>query len=55
MDQLAEGGRMVVPVGNQYSQDLIKFTKDKAGVQKSNLGGCRFVKLIGAHGWKENI
>jgi protein-L-isoaspartate(D-aspartate) O-methyltransferase len=54
LEQLAEGGRLVVPVGNQYSQDLIKFTKDKAGIHKSNLGGCRFVKLIGAHGWKEN-
>jgi protein-L-isoaspartate(D-aspartate) O-methyltransferase len=53
LDQLAEGGRMVVPIGNQHSQDLIKYTKDKNGVHKSNLGGCRFVKLIGAHGWKE--
>jgi protein-L-isoaspartate(D-aspartate) O-methyltransferase len=54
LDQLAEGGRMVVPVGNQHSQDLIKIIKDKKGLQRSNLGGCRFVKLIGAHGWKEN-
>lgn len=50
--QLVEGGRMVVPVGNQHSQDLIKITKDKKGYHKTNLGGCRFVKLIGAHGWK---
>ena len=54
LDQLVEGGRMVVPVGNQHSQELIKLTKNKSGIQKSNLGGCRFVKLIGAHGWKEN-
>ena len=54
LDQLAEGGRMVVPVGNQHSQDLIKVVKDKKGIIKSNLGGCRFVKLIGEHGWKEN-
>ena len=54
VDQLADGGRMIVPVGNQHSQDLIKITKDKSGIHKSNLGGCRFVKLIGAHGWKEN-
>lgn len=53
LEQLVEGGRMVVPVGNQHSQDLIKFTKDKSGIHRSNLGGCRFVKLIGAHGWKE--
>lgn len=54
LDQLAAGGRMIVPVGNQHSQDLIKITKDKDGIHKSNLGGCRFVKLIGAQGWKEN-
>ena len=54
LSQLAEGGRMVVPVGNQHSQDLIKVVKDKKGIHKSNLGGCRFVKLIGEQGWKEN-
>jgi protein-L-isoaspartate(D-aspartate) O-methyltransferase len=54
LDQLAAGGRMIVPVGNQHSQDLIKITKDKAGIHRSNLGGCRFVKLIGAQGWKES-
>jgi protein-L-isoaspartate(D-aspartate) O-methyltransferase len=54
IDQLATGGRMIVPVGNQHSQDLIKITKDKDGIHRSNLGGCRFVKLIGAQGWKEN-
>jgi protein-L-isoaspartate(D-aspartate) O-methyltransferase len=54
LDQLVEGGRMIVPVGNQHSQDLIKIIKDKDGIHQSNLGGCRFVKLIGAQGWKEN-
>ena len=54
VDQLAVSGRMIVPVGNQHSQDLIKITKDKDGIHRSNLGGCRFVKLIGAQGWKEN-
>jgi protein-L-isoaspartate(D-aspartate) O-methyltransferase len=54
LDQLVEGGRMVVPVGNQHSQDLIKYIKDNKGVHKTNLGGCRFVKLIGAYGWEEN-
>jgi protein-L-isoaspartate(D-aspartate) O-methyltransferase len=53
VDQLAVGGRMVVPVGNQHAQDLIKISKDEKGVHRSNLGGCRFVKLIGTHGWKE--
>ena len=51
--QLAEGGRMVVPVGNQHTQELIKICREKGDVQQTNLGGCRFVKLVGEHGWKE--
>jgi len=51
--QLAMGGRMVLPVGNQFSQELIKLYRDEDGIHKTNLGGCRFVKLVGEHGWKE--
>jgi protein-L-isoaspartate(D-aspartate) O-methyltransferase len=50
--QLATGGRMVIPVGNQFSQDLIKVYKDNSGIHTSSLGGCRFVKLVGEHGWR---
>jgi protein-L-isoaspartate(D-aspartate) O-methyltransferase len=50
--QLSIGGRMVIPVGNQFSQDLIKVYKDNQGVHTTNLGGCRFVKLVGEHGWR---
>lgn len=53
IEQLADGGRLVVPVGNQHSQDLIKITKDQSGIHQTNLGGCRFVKLVGKHGWRE--
>jgi protein-L-isoaspartate(D-aspartate) O-methyltransferase len=53
VNQLAVGGRMVIPVGNQFSQELIKLVKDENGIRKSSLGGCRFVKLVGEHGWKE--
>ena len=49
--QLAIGGRMVIPVGDQYAQDLIKIIKDRQGVRHYSLGGCRFVKLIGEEGW----
>ena len=48
---LAAGGRMVIPVGNQFSQDLIKVNKNNGGIQTTSLGGCRFVKLLGEHGW----
>jgi len=53
VSQLAVGGRMVIPVGDQYSQELIKLHREKNGIHKTSLGGCRFVKLIGEHGWRE--
>ncbi|MBU0985938.1 MAG: protein-L-isoaspartate(D-aspartate) O-methyltransferase [Proteobacteria bacterium] len=54
VSQLAVGGRMVIPVGNQYSQELIKLYRDERGIHKTNLGGCRFVKLVGEFGWREH-
>ncbi len=53
VEQLAEGGRMVVPVGDQHAQDLIKITRDSQGTRQTSLGGCRFVKLVGKQGWNE--
>lgn len=53
VDQLVTGGRLVIPVGNQHTQELIKIDRDKNNYQQTNLGGCRFVKLVGEHGWKE--
>lgn len=53
ISQLADGGKLVIPVGNQHSQELIKIEKHSNGVRQKNLGGCRFVKLVGEHGWKE--
>ena len=54
IDQLGEGGRLVVPVGNQHTQELIKIFRDGQNIRQTNLGGCRFVKLVGEHGWKES-
>lgn len=53
VDQLTEGGRMVIPVGDKTSQELIEVIKIKDGYRTVKHGGCRFVDLIGAHGWKE--
>lgn len=53
VNQLAVGGRMVIPVGDRHSQDLIKLVRDQQGIHQANLGGCRFVKLIGEHGWRD--
>ena len=54
VNQLAIGGRMIIPVGNQHSQELIKLIRDQDGIHQTNLGGCRFVKLVGEHGWRPN-
>jgi len=52
LDQLAIDGRLVIPVGDAYAQDLMRVTKTKEGIKKEELGGCRFVKLIGKYGWE---
>jgi protein-L-isoaspartate(D-aspartate) O-methyltransferase len=55
VEQLAIGGRLVIPVGGRYSQSLIKLTRlseNPDDVKKEDLGGCRFVDLIGEYGWK---
>ena len=52
LDQLAEGGRLVIPVGDRTSQDLKRITKKNGKYLKESLGGCRFVNLIGVHGWE---
>ena len=51
-EQLRPGGRLVIPVGSQAEQALIRVTKggDGTGVQEE-FAVCRFVKLIGKHGW----
>jgi protein-L-isoaspartate(D-aspartate) O-methyltransferase len=51
VNQLIEGGRLVIPVGGLHSQELLRIEKTSTGIKTVNLGGCRFVKLIGEHGW----
>jgi protein-L-isoaspartate(D-aspartate) O-methyltransferase len=53
VDQLAVGGRLVVPVGTPFEQDLIKAVRYEEGTEITNLGPCRFVPLIGEGGWKK--
>ena len=53
LEQLADGGRMIIPIGDKTNQKLIKITRDKDHYDKKSLGGCRFVDLIGTHGWNE--
>lgn len=50
--QLKNGGRLVIPVGNQFEQTLVKVTKiDDGSVLRETSVACRFVKLFGKHGW----
>lgn len=49
--QLAEGGRIVIPVGGDFYQDLLLVRKKEGKIVEDNLGGCRFVRLVGKEGW----
>ena len=52
VDQLKPGGRLVLPVGSQFEQVLVKITKAADGtLSRKAITGCRFVKLVGTHGW----
>lgn len=51
--QLAEEGRMVVPVGSVESQELQLIERSSGVLRRTLLESCRFVPLVGAHGWKE--
>jgi len=51
--QLAEGGRLVIPIGDLRHQDLCVFRKHGAEITKQVLDPCQFVPLVGKHGWPE--
>ncbi|CAG35004.1 protein-L-isoaspartate(D-aspartate) O-methyltransferase [Desulfotalea psychrophila] len=52
LDQLADGGRMVIPVGPRYEQVLKRVTKEGDDFVVEDLAPVRFVDLVGVHGWK---
>lgn len=52
--QLAIGGRMIIPVGSRYMQELCKITRHRDKNEVENLGGCRFVSLIGNGAWEKD-
>jgi protein-L-isoaspartate(D-aspartate) O-methyltransferase len=51
--QLVIGGRLVIPVGSRYVQELCKVTKQRRKNVIENLGGCHFVPLVGKGAWEE--
>lgn len=52
VDQLAEGGRLVAPVGGRDVQELVVLEKQHDHIATTRHGGVRFVPLIGEHGWE---
>lgn len=52
-DQLVMGGRLIAPVGDRQSQELVLVERLPEGIRKTNLGSVRFVDLIGKGGWVE--
>jgi protein-L-isoaspartate(D-aspartate) O-methyltransferase len=51
VSQLAVGGRLVIPVGNEEHQILVRMVRTETGVVRENYESCVFVKLIGRYGW----
>lgn len=54
VEQLAAGGRLVIPVGNSFHQTLTRVTMAETGRKTENLEGCVFVPLIGEYGWGDH-
>ncbi len=52
LSQLSIDGRMVIPAGSRYVQELYKVTRQKDENRVEKLGGCRFVSLIGKGAWE---
>lgn len=53
IEQLTIEGRMVIPVGSRFEQDLNMVIRHKKSTEVISLGGCRFVSLIGKDAWEE--
>ena len=53
VEQLAEQGRLVLPMGEDDLQTLVRLRREPAGLVEEYLGECRFVKLLGSFGWEE--
>jgi protein-L-isoaspartate(D-aspartate) O-methyltransferase len=52
VEQLVDGGRLVLPLGEEDSQMLVRLRKGPHGLREECLGECRFVRLIGTYGWE---
>lgn len=53
VNQLSVGGHLVIPVGSEKEQRLLRLTRTEDGTQTEDCGPCQFVKLIGKYGWEK--
>ena len=53
VDQLAEGGRLVIPLGGMEEQQLVMFTRRGSELTRESILPVRFVPLLGTYGWRE--
>ena len=51
LDQLADGGRLLIPLGDREEQLLVMFTRRGAAIERRDIAPVRFVPLLGTHGW----
>jgi protein-L-isoaspartate(D-aspartate) O-methyltransferase len=54
LDQLAEGGRLIAPLGDRAEQMLVMVTKRAGGIERRDITPVRFVPLVGTHGWSDD-
>jgi protein-L-isoaspartate(D-aspartate) O-methyltransferase len=55
IEQLAEDGRLVIPVGDAERQSMLRIVKRASGLAQESLLACRFVPLLGRHGWPHSL
>jgi len=53
IEQLADPGRLIIPVGNQHVQELQLLEKKEGQIEVMSLASVRFVDLVGEHGWSK--
>ena len=45
-------GRLVIPIGDEQTQTLLRVSRSSSGFENEQLGECKFVKLFGKYGWR---
>ena len=55
IEQLSDDGRLVIPVGGSDQQNLLRIVKRAGGLAQESLYACRFVPLLGRHGWPASV